>query len=149
MPDTRADVAAQIAARLLQVAEGATAQWTRSASIRHCVIDSLLPEATVRILAACFPPPGPMRLRDTLRERKWVSAQMDRHDPQLEAALFAFHEPAVIEAVRAITGKANLQPDPQLYAGGISVMARGHFLNPHIDNSHDAQPVRWRNLNLL
>jgi hypothetical protein len=36
-----------------------------------------------------------------------------------------------------------------LYAGGISLMAPGHFLNPHIDNSHDKFRHRYRVLNLL
>ena len=36
-----------------------------------------------------------------------------------------------------------------LYAGGISMMAPGHFLNPHIDNSHDKFRQRYRVLNLL
>lgn len=55
----------------------------------------------------------------------------------------------MLEAVRQITGKSDLEPDPQLYAGGVSVMGRGHFLNPHVDNSHDGERARWRNLNLL
>jgi Rps23 Pro-64 3,4-dihydroxylase Tpa1-like proline 4-hydroxylase len=36
-----------------------------------------------------------------------------------------------------------------LYAGGISMMAPGHFLNPHLDNSHDKFRERYRVLNLL
>jgi Rps23 Pro-64 3,4-dihydroxylase Tpa1-like proline 4-hydroxylase len=36
-----------------------------------------------------------------------------------------------------------------LYAGGISRMEEGHYLNPHIDNSHDKERKRWRSLNLL
>lgn len=149
MADARDALAEGIAARLAESSASARAQWQASAPIRHCVIDALLPEAEARALAARFPPPAQMRLRNTFRERKWVSAQMDRHDPQLEAALFAFHAPSVVAAVRAMVGKADLHPDPQLYAGGLSVMGRGHFLNPHIDNSHDAQRARWRNLNLL
>jgi 2OG-Fe(II) oxygenase superfamily len=36
-----------------------------------------------------------------------------------------------------------------LYAGGLSIMSKGDFLNPHIDNSHDANRQRYRRLNLL
>jgi len=39
--------------------------------------------------------------------------------------------------------------DPKLYAGGISAMSRGNFLDPHIDNSHDSERVNYRVLNLL
>lgn len=149
-PETlSAEVGARIAARLHLAAAEASAQWAATAPIRHCVIDALLPENEARSLFASFPAAGDMRLRDTFRERKYVSAQMDRHDPRLEAAIFAFHDPAVVEAVRGITGKADLQPDPELYAGGLSRMEAGHFLNPHLDNSHDASRRRWRNLNLL
>ncbi|MGI8884199.1 MAG: 2OG-Fe(II) oxygenase, partial [Pyrinomonadaceae bacterium] len=39
--------------------------------------------------------------------------------------------------------------DPNLYAGGISAMAKGHFLQPHLDNSHDYEQKDYRILNLL
>lgn len=149
MTDSRAELGRVIAARLAQEQAAIGARWRDSGPIRYCVIDALLPDDVARALASRFPQPGAMRLRNTFRERKWVSAQMDRHDPQLEQALFAFHDPVIVEQVRAITGKADLVPDPQLYAGGLSMMGPGHFLNPHIDNSHDADRARWRNLNLL
>lgn len=149
MTDAGQALAQHIARRLQAVAATARAQWDTSGPIRHCVVDALLLEADARTLGLRFPAAEQMRLRDTFRERKFVSAQMNRHDATLEAALFAFHAPAVVEAVRGITGKLDLVPDPELYAGGISMMGRRHFLNPHIDNSHDAQRSRWRNLNLL
>ena len=148
-PLNAADLGTQIAARLHAVAAQARLSWSASAPIRHCVIDGLLPDDTARVLFDHFPDVSDMRLRDTFRERKYVSAQMDRHDPNLQAAIFAFHEPAVVDAVRRITGKADLEPDPELYAGGLSRMQAGHFLNPHLDNSHDGERRRWRNLNLL
>jgi Rps23 Pro-64 3,4-dihydroxylase Tpa1-like proline 4-hydroxylase len=48
-----------------------------------------------------------------------------------------------------ITGIDHLLPDPQLYAGGVSMMVKGSFLNPHLDNSHDAKQKRYRVLNSL
>lgn len=42
-----------------------------------------------------------------------------------------------------------LQADEYLYAGGISSMGKGQFLNPHLDNSHDKDRARWRVFNLL
>lgn len=146
---TAESLSAAIEARLLAQAAACREQWLHSAPIRHFVVDDLLPEAIARAVAPRFPAPEHMRLRDTFRERKYVSAQMDRHDPLLAAALFAFHAPAVVSAIAQITGKVDLHPDPQLYAGGVSMMGRGHFLNPHIDNSHDGERRRWRNLNLL
>lgn len=124
-------------------------QFDSGATIRHCVLDDLLPDGEARSIRERFPAPAQMRLRSSFRERKYISAQMNRHDPLLESALFAFQHESVVDAVRCITGKPDLHPDPQLYAGGVSLMDRGHFLNPHIDNSHDAERSRWRNLNLL
>ena len=42
-----------------------------------------------------------------------------------------------------------IEPDPKLYAGGLSMMFEGDFLNPHIDNSHDADRGKYRRLNIL
>ena len=39
--------------------------------------------------------------------------------------------------------------DPQFYAGGLSAMTKGQFLNPHLDNSHDGNQQNYRVLNLL
>lgn len=46
-------------------------------------------------------------------------------------------------------GFKKIEPDPKLYAGGLSMMFSGDFLNPHIDNSHDGDRHRYRRLNLL
>ena len=61
----------------------------------------------------------------------------------------AFHTPAVLEGVRTATRLDGLEAHPSLYAGGISMMEMGDFLNPHIDNSHDAPRRRHRRSNLL
>jgi Rps23 Pro-64 3,4-dihydroxylase Tpa1-like proline 4-hydroxylase len=42
-----------------------------------------------------------------------------------------------------------MTPDEHLYAGGISLMATGNFLNRHLDNSHDNDRENYRILNLL
>jgi len=90
-----------------------------------------------------------MRMRRSLRELKFIAAQMDRYEPLLEEAIFAFQDPNVVDLIGHITGLQALEPDEQLYAGGISMMVQGHFLNPHIDNSHDKNRARYRVLNLL
>lgn len=40
-------------------------------------------------------------------------------------------------------------PDHKLYAGVLSSMVNGSFLNPHLDNSHDDDGNLYRVLNLL
>jgi len=51
--------------------------------------------------------------------------------------------------IEEITGLKEMVPDKNLYAGGISLMANGNFLNPHLYNSHDNDMKYYRVLNLL
>jgi Rps23 Pro-64 3,4-dihydroxylase Tpa1-like proline 4-hydroxylase len=113
------------------------------------VLDQVLDADTCRAVHDAFPDPDDMRLRKSLRERKYVSAQMNRHDPLLEEIVYAFQQPKVVEQLATITAVSDLAPDEHLYAGGISTMGPGHFLKPHIDNSHDKDRLAYRVLNLL
>jgi Rps23 Pro-64 3,4-dihydroxylase Tpa1-like proline 4-hydroxylase len=117
--------------------------------VQSCYIDNLLPEAEAREINAAFPAKETMMLRKSLRENKYVAAQMDKYTPILEEIIFAFQEPGVVKVVEEITGIADMIPDTNLYAGGISLMAKDNFLNPHLDNSHDKDRQAYRVLNLL
>lgn len=117
--------------------------------VRHCVIDDLFPDELARRIHAAFPDPTRMRLLKSFRETKFTSKQFDDFDPLLKDVTFAIQSARVIEVVESITGIAQQVPDPRLYAGGLSMMGRGHFLNPHIDNSHDGDRRLYRTLNLL
>ena len=55
----------------------------------------------------------------------------------------------IIKLIEEITSMSKLEPDEKLYAGGLSLMSEGDFLNPHIDNSHDRDRKKYRRLNLL
>jgi len=145
-------LAALIADRLACAAAVLAARWAAPAgtSTRHVVVDELLPDDDARAVAAAFPgAEAAWRRLDTFRERKSTFAKLDQADPLVEAATDAFHDARVVAAVAQITGIDGLEPDPELYAGGVSAMRRGDFLNPHIDNSHDAGRARYRRLNLL
>jgi Rps23 Pro-64 3,4-dihydroxylase Tpa1-like proline 4-hydroxylase len=124
-------------------------QWCSRAPINHLIIDDLLPSAWASAIRAAFPPPERMTLKRSLRETKYIAAQMSNYDPLLEEAIYAFQDARVLRVVEDITQLKALQPDHLLYAGGISMMAPGHYLNPHIDNSHDKARQRYRVLNLL
>jgi len=139
----------EICARLDEHRERIARQWSQSAPIPHFVIDDLLPEEWARRIRAAFPKPEAMVLKKSLREAKYVAAQMDRYDGLLEESIYAFQVPGVVERIEAITGLKALEPDTRLYAGGISLMSPGQYLNPHIDNSHDLARERYRVLNLL
>lgn len=146
---SREDIAALIATRLEENLEDLKAQYAASGPIHYFAIDHLLPETLAQDIAASFPQSSAMKFKSTARERKFISSQMNQYPKLLEDALFAFHDPRVIALVEQITNHTPLFADPMLYAGGISAMENGGFLNPHIDNSHDKERKHWRSLNLL
>ena len=116
---------------------------------RLAILDDALPPEIAQRIHEAFPALQQMRLLSSFREQKYTSKSLEKMDPIIHDALFAFQAPAVIEEVGRITGIRDMVGDPQLYAGGISAMTRGQFLQPHIDNSHDFEGARYRVLNLL
>lgn len=116
---------------------------------RYAVLDDVLPSDAAVEIHRAFPPPDVMRHLTSFRERKHTFKQLDRVPPILEDITFAIQSAPVLAAVERITGIPGQRPDASLYAGGLSVMLKGDFLNPHIDNSHDAGRRRYRTLNLL
>lgn len=117
--------------------------------IGYFFIDDLLPEDLALQLTDCFPKTDKMVLKKSLRENKYVGVQMNQYNPLLEEVLYAFQDEKIVKLIAEITGIENPFPDEKLYAGGISLMENGQFLNPHLDNSHDKERERWRVLNLL
>ena len=118
-------------------------------SIRSFYLDDLLPEEITNQIHQVFPKPEQMVLKRSIREDKYVAAQMNLYNPLLEEIIFAFQGERIVEKVGEICGIDNPIPDENLYAGGISMMGNGQFLNPHLDNSHDKDRNLWRVLNLL
>ncbi|HUN74987.1 MAG TPA: 2OG-Fe(II) oxygenase [Steroidobacteraceae bacterium] len=145
----RRDLAQHISRQLAAHSVRVRAQWSATGPINHFVLDNLLPEAWALAIRASFPSPDSMTLKRSLRELKYVTAQMNRFAPLLEEAVYAFQDPEIVREIESITGLKELEPDSLLYAGGISLMSSGHFLNPHVDNSHDKFRERYRVLNLL
>lgn len=121
----------------------------RPIKTKYCAIDGLLPEEIADRISKAFPASKKMRLLDSFREKKFTSKSLDQFDPLIADITFAFQDRRVIEKVADLTGIKDAVGDPHLYAGGISAMERGHFLNPHIDNSHDGEQKNYRVLNLL
>ena len=147
---SRIEIASMILDRLDDATvAAASAAFHASKGCQWFSIESLLPAEVAHAIYAAFPEPSTMRERKSLREHKYVAAQMNRYNPQGEEALFAFHDPRVVEQVARITSMSQLQADPQLYAGGLSLMGRNNFLNPHVDNSHNNDRSVYRVLNLL
>ena len=116
---------------------------------KYAVIDDLLPVEIAAKFAPAFPPLEEMRLMKSIRETKRTSKSLDKFDPLLSDITFAFQDERIVQKVSEITRIEDAVGDPHLYAGGLSAMARGHFLQPHIDNSHDGERKNYRVLNLL
>jgi Rps23 Pro-64 3,4-dihydroxylase Tpa1-like proline 4-hydroxylase len=117
--------------------------------IGYFFIDDLLPHDMALKIYKAFPAQDEMVLKKSLREDKYVAAQMNLYNPLLEEIIYAFQDQRVVELVSEICGIKNIVPDENLYAGGISAMGHKQFLNPHLDNSHDKDRQMWRVLNLL
>ena len=117
--------------------------------VRFCALDDFLPVEEAQRISKAFPPVASMRLLSSLKERKYTSKNFDQYDPILKEITFAIQDEQVIRIVEEITGIKDQQADPTLYAGGLSAMVKGDFLNPHLDNSHDMGRRKYRTLNLL
>ena len=118
-------------------------------AIGYFFIDDLLPEELALNFHKVFPSKEQMVLKKSLREDKYVAAQMNLYDPLLEEIIYAFQDKRIVDTIGAICSIEEAIADEHLYAGGISMMGNGQFLNPHLDNSHDKDRERWRVLNLL
>jgi Rps23 Pro-64 3,4-dihydroxylase Tpa1-like proline 4-hydroxylase len=140
----------QLASLMAPVLTGASASAaSQYAAHDYFVVDNLLPVDVARQIFDSFPSAERLMLRKSLRELKYVTSQMDGCARLVEEAVFAFQDPRIVHLVESITGLRAVEPDPSLYASGISVMGNGHYLMPHIDNSHDMKRERYRVLNLL
>lgn len=145
----RNNLAELIYKKLDQQKESLKSEFSKKGQINSCYIDDLLPEEIAKEIYDAFPSPEEMATHKSLRENKRIAAQMDLYHPLLEEAVYAFQDQRIVKIVEEITGIREMIPDEHLYAGGISLMANGNFLNPHLDNSHDNDREHYRVLNLL
>lgn len=117
--------------------------------IGYFFIDDLLPEELAKKIYNNFPNLAETKERKSLREHKHVAYQMDKYNVLLEEVIYAFQEKKNVGIIAEICDLPTIYPDEHLYAGGLSLMEKNNFLNPHLDNSHDKDRNRWRVLNLL
>ena len=120
-----------------------------SNEIGFLYIDNLLPEKLALKIYQKFPNKKDTVKRDSLRELKYTAFQMDKYDSILEEVIYTFQDNRIVNLLSDVCKIPNIYADEKLYAGGLSLMEKGNFLNPHLDNSHDKDKNRWRVLNLL
>ncbi|MDJ0645736.1 MAG: 2OG-Fe(II) oxygenase [Flavobacteriaceae bacterium] len=150
MKVSRRHIASLIAKNLEDNKEQLTDQFRASENtIGYFVLDGLLPNELAKRIFDNFPLVDKAKLKKSLREHKYVAYQMDKYNRILEETIYAFQDERVVQLIQEICGLKNVYPDEHLYAGGLSMMKKGNFLNPHLDNSHDKDRNRWRVLNLL
>jgi len=141
-----------ILASLAENMDDIKSQWAnpQDTKTRHFVVNNLFSAEVCEAIYRAFPRDGNGFFnRDSFREKKRTSANLDAYDPVLSHVTYAFQTQEVIDAVSELVGLDQIEPDPTLYAGGLSMMFPGDFLNPHIDNSHDGERNRYRRLNAL
>ncbi len=120
-----------------------------SHKIGYFFIDDLLPEDLAKSIFESFPNTSDVQIKRSIREYKYVAAQMDKYHPLLEEIIYAFQDSRIVDLISKICNYNQIEPDEHLYAGGISMMGKDNYLNPHLDNSHDKDRKLWRVLNLL
>jgi Rps23 Pro-64 3,4-dihydroxylase Tpa1-like proline 4-hydroxylase len=145
----RKDFANFIVQQLQDSIERLHSEFFTPGRIHSCVVDDILPSDLAKSIYHAFPPEEELALKKSLREFKYIGVQMDRYNPILEEIVYAFQDVRVVKLLTEITGIQFLLPDESLYAGGISMMMKGHHTNPHLDNSHDRNRANYRVLNLL
>lgn len=127
-------------------------QWKnpKGTPTRHFYIDDLFPEDVADEISNSFPREGEAwNDRETFREKKKTLAKLSQAPQILTDVTFAIQAPEVLKKISEVTGVDDLEGDPLLYAGGLSMMMEGDFLNPHIDNSHNMDRSLYRKFNAL
>lgn len=146
----RIELAGLIFERLVTEKDRLISEFQNSVSgIGYFFVDDLLPEDIALQIHDFFPKSEEMILKKSIREDKYIAAQMNLYHPLLEEIIYAFQDERIVKVIGEICGIDNPIPDEHLYAGGISMMGNKQFLNPHLDNSHDKDRNLWRVLNLL
>lgn len=117
---------------------------------KHFIVDNLLPKELVEKTYEGFPDESLYHFKDSFREKKYTFAKLDQLESNLPSLVTdALQSKEIIKIIGNITEIDDLEGDPSLYAGGLSRMDETHFLNPHIDNSHDSTRSKYRRLNVL
>ncbi len=116
---------------------------------RHFAIDNFLPTEIAARIYANFPKPNQMRLLNSPGKLKFKYSYVKNESALLQHFHFAIQDPRVIAVIEEITGIKNQVPDRSQRAGAISALLKGHYINPHLDNSHDTSSKLYQTVNLL
>ncbi|KTD20958.1 Predicted proline hydroxylase [Legionella lansingensis] len=116
---------------------------------RHFALDNLLPTEIAERIYANFPKPSEMHLLRISGKLKLKYSHLKDVSSLLRDINSAIQDPRVVAVIEEITEIKNQIPDRSRFAGGISTLLKGYFLNPHLDNSHDVDRKYYRTVNVL
>lgn len=117
---------------------------------RHFALDDLLPVEIAEQIYANFPKPSEMHMLSSPGKIKLKYSHLKDVSMVLQDINGAIQDPKIVGVIEDITQIKQQIPDPTRYAGGISTLLKGYYLNPHIDNSHDVEKKRfYRTVNVL
>ncbi len=108
--------------------------FNQPGKIRCCWLDDLLPLEILHEALGGLPKPEAMVRRQSLKERKYVTAALGQLGDATRNLVAAFSGPEIAEVVTGLLGGSWLSADPRLYNGGITKMMPGDFMCPHLDN---------------
>lgn len=116
---------------------------------RHFILDDFLPTEIAENVYANFPKTKKMRVLSSYGELKLKYSHIKNTSSLLQALQSAIQNPKVVAVIEEITGIKKQVPDTSHHAGGVSKLLKGHYINPHLDNSHDANKKLYRTVNML
>lgn len=116
---------------------------------RYFTLDNLLPCEIAEQIYANFPKSNQMHLLRMHGKLKLKYSHLRDVSSLVQDINCAIQNPKVVSIVEEITEIKNQIPDPSRYAGGISTLLKGCYLNPHLDNSHDVERKYYRTVNVL
>ena len=140
-------IAARVAAEGERIARQFAATRARGCGV--ATVDNLLPRDLLDLVRASLPAKRAMIRRKSLGEQKYCLAQTEGMPAALRTCIAAFASPSVASRLGALCGLGKLAPDAVLYNGGVTVMAPGDFMRPHLDNSHNRDRSHQRRLAAL
>jgi Rps23 Pro-64 3,4-dihydroxylase Tpa1-like proline 4-hydroxylase len=138
-------------ARMKELAASAYPSYLKAAPFPHIVFDDFFDPELLDLVLAEFPRPDAIRWQkfDNEREIKLASATESSFGPVTRLLLYHLNSITFLEFLSAVTGIANLIPDPSFEGGGLHQIVRGGKLAIHADfNRHRCYDLD-RRLNLL
>jgi Rps23 Pro-64 3,4-dihydroxylase Tpa1-like proline 4-hydroxylase len=138
-------------ARMKELAVSGHSSYIKAVPFPHIVLDDFFDSELLELVLAEFPKPGAIRWQtfDNEREIKLASAAESAFGPATRLLLYHLNSITFLDFLSAVTGIANLIPDPSFEGGGLHQIVRGGKLGIHADfNRHRSYDLD-RRLNLL